>query len=61
MKFDRYHFYILIIAVTILVLVCSFTKKTDLPIERAAEEVIDIELGLPPGTIDITRKPEKVT
>lgn len=59
MSLDRYHFYILIIALTLLVLVFSFTQKTDLPIERAAEDVIDIELGLPPGTIDIGRKSEK--
>jgi ABC-type sulfate transport system permease component len=30
------------------------TKKDDGPIEQIAEAVIDRELGLPPGTVDIT-------
>ena len=35
------------------------TKTPDSPIEEAAEAVIDYELGLPPGTIDLSGEKEK--
>jgi len=31
-----------------------YTKKSDGPVEQAAESVIDYELGLPPGSVDLT-------
>ncbi len=50
---------LVIIAIAAIVGICSFfiTNKADNPVEQAAETVIDSQLGLPPGTIDLT--PEK--
>lgn len=47
---------IIIIAIAAAVGLGSFfyTKKADNPIEQAAETVIDYELGLPPGSVDLT-------
>jgi uncharacterized protein YpmB len=52
---------ILIIIVAAIVGMGSYlyTKKADSPVEQAAEEVIDYELGLPPGTVDLTPEVKK--
>ncbi len=35
------------------------TKRNDSPVEQAAEAVIDYELGLPPGAVDLTPEVKK--
>ena len=41
----------------LIVAFCAYfvTKNPDSPIEQAAEAIADYELGLPQGTIDISR------
>lgn len=52
---------IVITIIAALIGLCSYaiTQNADNPVEQAAEAVIDAELGLPPGTVDLT--PSKKT
>ncbi len=45
---------IVVIAVVVGLASVFIMKKDDQPIEQMAESVIDTELGLPQGTIDLT-------
>lgn len=50
---------IVVVAAVIGIGAAIITKTDDGPIEQAAEEVIDYELGLPPGAIDLTKPAKK--
>ncbi len=47
-----------IVLIALIVAVCAvfMSKVPDSPVEQAAEAVMDYELGLPQGTIDISKE-----
>lgn len=50
---------IVIIAIFVAIGALFITKQANSPVEEAAEEVIDYELGLPPGTINLSKDLKK--
>ena len=50
---------ILIIALITAYCAIIITQKPDSPVEEAAEAVINYELGLPPGTIDLSNEDKR--
>lgn len=55
---DNFMIGALIVVISLIVGYTAFvvTKTPDSPIEQIAEEVIDYELGLPPGTVDLSKE-----
>lgn len=50
---------IAILALIVAVVALYLNKGQESPVEQAAEKIIDVELGLPPGTVDLTKELKK--
>ncbi len=58
---DRFMISSVIVVGALIIAFCTFfiTGKPDTPIEQAAEAVAEYELGLPIGSIDVSKEEKK--